>query len=194
MEKEYKYKATGLIAKAFDEAKIKFRVETFLDNEEIQAKFGVDCGPNVAVSFISRDNDNDVAMRVFSLISNIPLEKRTRVIEACNSLNEKVRTIKFVIDTDNNVNVEYDFPQKLSDDCLGDVAIEMFVRTMHILDNEYSMFVKALFTEDDLEKENRIAKAELLMKILESIDEEDLQDDTDNDEYDCEVDEINYDE
>ena len=40
-----KYHATQLIVKAFQEKKIRFRVEQLGRQEEIQAGFQVDCGP-----------------------------------------------------------------------------------------------------------------------------------------------------
>lgn len=147
----YMYKATGLIQEVFDKKGVKYRVDTAGNTEIVCAGFSIDEGPSVMARFISRDNDNDVALRILSLINNVAEAKRARVMEACNALNNKVRYIKFYIDEDGDVNAEFDFPTRLSDDCVGEVAYEMFQRIMAILKGEYSIFMKALYTTEELE-------------------------------------------
>ena len=65
-------------------------------------------------------------------------------------MNHKVRFAKFVLDNDGDINVEYDFPLKSSDDCVGEIAFEIFVRMMQILDEHYSIFMKAMYSNDPL--------------------------------------------
>lgn len=145
------YKATGLIQEVFDKKGVKYRVDTAGNAEIVCAGFSIDEGPFVIARFISRDNDNDVALRVLSLINNVPEAKRARVMEACNVLNNKVRYMKFYIDEDGDVNVEFDFPVNVCDECLGEAAYEMFQRIMAILKGEYTLFMKALYTTEKLE-------------------------------------------
>lgn len=148
--KDYMYKATGLIQETFDEKGIKYRVETAGKAEMVCAGFTIDEGPFVIARFVSRDNDNDVGLRVLGLINDVTEAKRARVMEACNVLNNMIRYVKFYIDDDGDVNVEYDFPCRLSDDCVGEVAYEMFRRLMAILDGEYSIFMRAMYTTEPL--------------------------------------------
>lgn len=89
---KYEFKAINLIAETFEKRGVKFDVVSHHGSEQLLAGFSVDCGPNVIMRFISRDNDNDVAARIFGLISNTPKEKRTRIMEACNVLNHKTVT------------------------------------------------------------------------------------------------------
>lgn len=145
-QQQYKYKATGLIVKQFEAKDIKFAVNTRDNIEEIRAGFPIDMGPSVIVKFFSRDNDNDVLMRVFGVVSNIPQSKRAAALRACNEINQKARFLKFRIDDDGDINVDYDFPLSLSDACVGPVAYEMFVRTMQILDKNYSIIAQALYS------------------------------------------------
>ena len=147
----YMYKATGLIQEVFDKKGVKYRVDTAGNAEIVCAGFSIDEGPFVIARFISRDNDNDVALRVLSLINNVPEAKRARVMEACNVLNNKVRYMKFYIDEDGDVNVEFDFPVNVCDECLGEAAYDMFQRIMAILKGEYTLFMKALYTTEKLE-------------------------------------------
>lgn len=88
---KYEFNATNLIAETFEERGVKFDVVSHHGIEQLLAGFSVDCGPNVIMRFISRDNDNDVAAGIFGLITNTPTEKRARVMEACNVLNHKIR-------------------------------------------------------------------------------------------------------
>lgn len=58
---KYEFNATNLIAETFEERGVKFDVVSHHGSEQLLAGFSVDCGPNVIMRFISRDNDNDVA-------------------------------------------------------------------------------------------------------------------------------------
>lgn len=164
---KYEYNATNLIAETFEERGVKFDVVSHHGNEQLLAGFSVDCGPNVIMRFISRDNDNDVAAGIFGLITNTPTEKRARVMEACNVLNHKIRYMKFYLDTDGNINVEYDFPMHSPDNGIGEMAFEVFARMMHILNSEYSVFMKALYSEEELDIQGHSIPAELMQRLQE---------------------------
>lgn len=129
--------------------------------------FPVKCGPVVIVRFISRDNDNDVAVRVYGLISNIPKEKRSRILEACNLLNAKVRYTKFCLDTDGDINVEYDLPIRISDESVGEIVLETLIRFVQILNSKYSVFMMALYTNEELQVPEDNESAVIVQKIQE---------------------------
>lgn len=164
---KYEFKAINLITETFEKRGVKFDVVSHRGSEQLLAGFSVDCGPNVIMRFISRDNDNDVAARIFGLITNTPKEKRGRVMEACNVLNHKIRYMKFYLDTDGDINVEYDFPVHTPDDGIGEMAFEIFVRTMQILDSEYSIFMKALYSDEKLDIQGHSVPTELMQKLQE---------------------------
>ena len=164
---QYEDNATNLIAETFEKRGVKFDVVNHDGSEELRAGFSVDCGPFVVMRFISRDNDNDVAARIFGLISKTSKEKRARVMEACNVLNHKIRYMKFYLETDGDINVEYDFPVHSPDNGIGEMAFEIFVRTMQILDSEYSIFMKALYSEDELDIQGHSIPAELMQRLQE---------------------------
>ncbi len=193
---KYEFKAINLIAETFEKRDIKFNVVNHRGCEQLWAGFPVKCGPNVIVRFISRDNDNDVAARIFGLISDIPKEKRARVMEACNVLNHKIRHMKFYINTDGDVNVEYDFPVHSPDDGIGEMASEIFFRMMHILNSEYDIFMKALYSDEELDIQEHIVHAELMQKIQELCNKvearmaamKDAADDEENDDLDLDLD------
>ena len=165
---QYEFKATGLIAETFVKHGVCFEVKYHDGMEELRAPFPIESGPVVIMRFISRDNDNDVAVRVFGLISRIPEEKRAPVAEVCNALNQKVRFLKFCLDTDGDVSAEYDFPMRSPDEGIGEMAFEIFIRMMHILGSEYGAFMKALCLDGARDLRNP-GIPEVLMRKLEEL-------------------------
>ena len=195
---EYEFKAIQLIAEAFEARNIKYIVKSYQEAEQLMAGFSIDCGPNVFVRFISCDNGSDVAARVYGLITNIPEEKRARVIEACNAINCKVRHVKFCLDPDTGVTAEYDFPDEIADENLGEVALEIFIRMVRILDAEYGVFMKALYTDEALtvrkkggmtpELREKLQRIRALMMAMKNESEDDENDAFDEDAFDDEED------
>lgn len=174
--KKYEFNATNRIAEAFEAHEVKYRVVNMHGQEEVQAGFPVDNGPLVIMKFISTDNDNDIGVRVYGLLRDIPEEKHNQVLRACNSLNRKVRYLKFDLDDDGDVNAEYDFLQKSGDANIGEMAFEIFVRAMSILDHEYADTFKEFESGkqqpslDDLDE--LIKRLEAHLKLRESSDTE----------------------
>lgn len=174
--KKYEFNATNHIAEAFEAHEVKYRVVNMHGQEEVQAGFPVDNGPLVIMKFISTDNDNDIAVRVYGLLRDISEEKHDQVLRACNSLNRKVRYLKFDLDDDGDVNAEYDFLQKSGDSNIGEMAFEIFIRTMSILDSEYADAFKNFESGkqkpslDDLDE--LIKRLEAHLKLRESSDME----------------------
>jgi len=135
--------ATMAIQKAFDEKNIKYRVnQVGEDASVVEAGFALDNGPNVIVRFISRDNDNDVAVRVFDLLK-VAEEQRPAVRKTINELNIEFRYLKFVMHESGSVHVENDMYVRTEN--VGEVATEMFIRYMQILKQAYPKLMKALW-------------------------------------------------
>lgn len=139
------YDATNLIAETFDTYDVKYRISEIGDASVVEAGFEIEAGPEVIIRFISKDNDNDVAVRVYGLVHRVPSSKRMDIMEVCNALCAEVRYLKFYIDPVGNVNVEADLPIRTNDDCLGECCFELFVRMMHILEGEYHRFADVLY-------------------------------------------------
>lgn len=134
--------ATMAIQKTFDEKNIKYRVNQVGDSSIVEAGFVLDNGPNVIVRFISRDDDNDVAVRVFDLVK-VKEDQQETMIKVINDLNKEFRFLKFVIHDSGSVHVENDL--YLRTENVGEVAAEMFVRYMQILKQAYPKLMKALW-------------------------------------------------
>ena len=140
--------ATELISCAFDDRDVKYRATEMDVVSMVEAGFSIDAGPNVIVRFISTDENNDVAIRVYGLIHSIPVEKRAIMLEVCNRLNETIRFVKFYLDKDSNVNVEADLPVEIGDENLGACCFELFVRIMRILNDKYHVLAEALYQDE----------------------------------------------
>ena len=84
-----------------------------------------------------------------NLVNKVPTEKRYKVLEVCNALNHKFRFLKFAMDQDNDVHIEYDLPLSTGNDCLGEMAFEIFIRTMQILNEGYVLIAKTLYADDE---------------------------------------------
>ena len=134
--------ATMAIQKTFDEKNIKYRVNQVGDSSIVEDGFVLDNGPNVIVRFISRDDDNDVAVRVFDLVK-VKEDQQESMIKVINDLNKEFRFLKFVIHDTGSVHVENDL--YLRTENVGEVAAEMFVRYMQILKQAYPKLMKALW-------------------------------------------------
>ena len=75
------------------------------------------------------------------------------MMEACNMLNKTVRYMEFCLDADGNVEASYDFLQCTPDDGVGKMALEIYAYAMMILNDEYDIFMKALYSEAPLDTE-----------------------------------------
>ncbi len=163
------YKATNLISEVFDQRGLKYGINETEGASMVEAGFEIEGGPDVMVRFISNDDDNDVAVRVFGLMHRIPATKRSVILEACNTLNVKMRFLKFCLDHDSNVNAEVDLPVHVDDDCLGECCFELFARIMLILEKEYHVLAEALYsTPADNEKNDSIEFLKALQALRDN--------------------------
>lgn len=133
--------ATYSIQQTFDERDVKYRVCEIGDSSVVEAGFVIDNGPNVIVHFISRDDDNDVAVRVFRLLK-VSDDKRDSILAAINRLNCKFRYLKFTMNEDGSVHAENDL--YLCTENVGEACFEMFARCMPILREAYPILMRAL--------------------------------------------------
>ena len=124
------YQATQKIADKFTEKNLNYDI---LDNEKLSA---VICGVKskfvtYKIQFISRDEDNDVAVRAFDLVK-FPEDKRTDMLAFANECNSKYRFVKLVVNcTDNTLQMEYDMPLASGD--VGEIALEALARIMDVM-------------------------------------------------------------
>ncbi|MBQ9165703.1 MAG: YbjN domain-containing protein [Oscillospiraceae bacterium] len=136
------YKASKAIEEDFRKSGIKFRVEEDENSSRVVAGFTPKNGSPLRAQFISNDDDNDVSIRLFTLVHATD-DTRDAILKVVNECNQKYRYCKFVLDDDNDVNVEYDFLLRSGN--VGPMATEYFIRLMKIVEDVYPLFMKALW-------------------------------------------------
>ena len=162
------YKATNLIAETFDEKDVKYHIEEKEDFSVVEAGFEVEAGPALLVRFISKDDDSDVAIRVFGVVHKIPEAKKEAILQVCNSLNKDIRFVKFLLADDGSVNLEADLPISVEESCVGECCFEYLVRIMSILDHEYHRFMEVLYSSANPSRTNTLDFIKELQKLREN--------------------------
>lgn len=136
-----------LITEEFDKVEVKYGLMDDDEKTVVEAGFPIENGPNVLVKFICRgdDGDNNVAIRLFQLakVTEDQLDKAIKVVNECNN---EFRFVKFCVDSDRDINVETDIPTRSSDDCVGQMAVEYFIRIMSIVKEAYPTIMRALWS------------------------------------------------
>ena len=136
------YYATRKIERAAKEKELRYSIDETDTSSVLNIGFDGDVAKNLKIRFISRDDDNDFSVRCFS-IANAPEAKVDAVLKVLNDANNDYRFAKFVLDKDNDINVEYDFPQEGSD--IGEAAMELVVRFVSIIDRVYPKLMAAIW-------------------------------------------------
>lgn len=164
----YRFHATGLVADGLDRHGISYQVMTSENTERVRVGFAVKNGPMAVMNFISTDDDNDVRVRVYNLITDVSRERRARVRDACDTINKKMRFLKFYLDDEDCVDIEYDFLMATPDDSLGEMAVEILYRAKSILDDEYPIFGRALYSDDELDESDLIKEIDAWRSTMDS--------------------------
>ena len=105
-------------------------------------QFGLENGSSYRIKFISTDDDNDVAIRVFSIVS-VTEDQVAKVLPVLNELNCKYRYAKFTCDDDRDINLEYDFPA--ASICPEKSAKEMLIRFNTFVEEAYPLIMRTIW-------------------------------------------------
>lgn len=111
-------------------------------NSEVWLQFGIKNGGSYRIRFINTDDDNDVAVRVFNLLS-VDETRRAAVMPVINEINRKYRYVKFVMDDEGDVHIEYDYLVRCPDPAAS--ARELIIRITRIVDEVYPMLMRAMW-------------------------------------------------
>lgn len=142
---EYRYKAIGLIASHFEEKGFSYYVLNKNDREEVWTNLNLEEQPTFYVKFISSDDDMDVQMRLYNILNDTPESKRNDFLDLCNQLTNEYGYFKFLVDSDGDVSMEYDFPIGISEASVGPVAFEMVIRMMSTLRGAFPRMMAILY-------------------------------------------------
>jgi len=137
------YQATQSI---YNELRKDANLKVFIDETDTSSnvwlQFGIKNGGNYRIRFISKDDDNDVAVRVFSLVE-VDESKQAKVLPIINQLNSKYRFVKFVLDSDGDINLEYDYLVRCPNPAVS--AREIVIRIVKIVDEAYPELMRAMW-------------------------------------------------
>ena len=137
------FKMTTAIYNALkDEDGLKVFTDESEKSSNVWLQFGIKNGGSYRIKFISRDDDNDVAVRVYGLVS-LEKDKSNAVLPILNQLNNKYRFVKFVLDDDGDVNIEYDYLMNCPNPAAS--ARELIIRLVNIVDEAYPELMRALW-------------------------------------------------
>lgn len=138
------FKASQMIYDALRQRNgLKVFTEETDSSSRVWLQFGIKNGGSYRIQFISTDDDCDVAVRIFDLISIDP-EKIGKILTVINELNCKYRYTKFTLTKDNNINVEYDYP--VSGKHPEESAVEIVIRMTQIVDDAYPELMHAMWS------------------------------------------------
>lgn len=135
-------KATAAIARAYDANEWHYTIDEVGDKSVLKAKFNAKQAGSVELLYISTDDDSDVAVRIFHYVKGMPA-KAPELLGAINELNCKYRFVKFVMDNDCDIQIEYDLPVRCADP--GQTAVEMANRLVDIAEEAYPVIMRALW-------------------------------------------------
>ena len=136
------FRASREIISALEAKGIKYTTRTAEKMSTVRVAYSGENFSSLEISFISTDDDNDVAVRAWAYIPSVPKAKRPQVQEVVNAMNAKFRYVKFVLDEE-DVNMEFDFPVRVTN--VGDIATEIISRFTNIADEAYPEFMKAMW-------------------------------------------------
>ena len=137
------FAATKAIEAAMKAKELKYSIRESEKTSAVRVGFDRD-GFSAAFHFISSDDDTDVAVRILDLVT-IPEPKRASILTTLNELNNEYRYLKFCLDGDGDVRVEYDFPVSTPMDQVGAFAYEVLARGVKICDDAYPRLMKAIW-------------------------------------------------
>jgi len=135
-------KATTAIARAYDALEWTYTIDEVGDKSVLKTKFNAKQVGTIEILYFSADDDNDVAVRVMCFVKGIKA-KEPELINAINELNNTYRFVKFVLDDDCDIRIEYDYPVRCAD--VGQMSVEVANRLVDICEKAYPVIMRALW-------------------------------------------------
>lgn len=120
------YQASKAIKEALDAQDIRCDIAEGPDSSAVITGFDLKSGDAATIHFISMNDQNDVAMRVFHFAKG----DSAKLAKVVNDLNCQFRYAKFTL-RDDEVCLEMDIPQETAN--VGRVAFELLARSLDIM-------------------------------------------------------------
>ncbi len=138
------YNKTVLIAEAFEAHGLKHSVEETPVFSYLEAGFSGKNITGVKVRFVSVDEESEVKV-ITDGFAKYPEDRKDKGYCVMNRMNDKFKYAKFVLNDRGDVHAEYDIPRSVSDENLGEIAVEIALRFASIIDNAYPEIMQSIW-------------------------------------------------
>lgn len=135
------YQASKKIGEALDAKDLKYRIEEHDYTSVVVAKLVGQNAKDLIIRFISHNDDNDVAVRVFAIADGSKGDK-VKSLTLLNKLNAEYRYACFYMADNGEISVSFDMPLSMDKE-LGVCCREMLMRLWSIIDEVYPAIVAA---------------------------------------------------
>ena len=112
------------------------------DNETVKISYNTDNAPSVSVLVIFDEDGENLVHLVSFEIAKFGKNKEAGY-DACNTANAGYRWVKFYLDSDDDLTCTAD--AIIDEDNCGDTCLSLVRRMVNIIDDNYPMFMKALW-------------------------------------------------
>lgn len=111
---------------------------------DVYVEFGMQTDTTKIKIMAIFDGDSEVcSVRCFS-VARVPEEKFGQLLMLCNDLNREYKFMKFLIDDDNDLNIEED--ALLDDGTAGKEAFTLVAQLIRIVDKVYPRIMKEMYS------------------------------------------------
>ena len=116
---------------------------TDVDSETVKITYNTDNAPSVSVLVIFDEDGKNFVQFISFEIAKFAKNKEAGVA-ACNQANADYRWVKFYLDKDTDLTCDMD--AYVYEDTCGEVCLSLVKRMVNIIDDNYPMFMKALWS------------------------------------------------
>ena len=156
---QYRFRVTEDMNDVMKEEGVRMLVSSRPDSEAMITMFRIKDGPVVPAFLIVTGEHTDFALRIYKVISDIPDEKYSRMLEAVNRLNAVSDYLCYSLAEDDSIQIEYDFPKLRSSREASRLVLHIYKHVSEVIDSHYSFLWTALNTDIPLEEaEEQISK------------------------------------
>lgn len=137
-------KTTELFINELEEHELTYEPVRVLEDGDEMVQLGAKLDNTFVQLIILFDADEDaVAIRCFDLV-RVSEEQYPKALMSCNTLNDRMRWVKFCIDKERNVQAEVD--AVIDDTNAGKVTMNLVLRMASIIDDAYPVINKAIWS------------------------------------------------
>lgn len=130
------------ITRKFDELELHYRVTPGQKSDVVRLGLTTESGAKIDFAIFPNGGGSDISVRVYSLVK-VTEPKMGAMLRACNQLNSQFRFVKFTIDSDLDLNVEYDIAMHNGE--IGETVLEMIIRFRQIINEGYPVLMRAMY-------------------------------------------------